>query len=161
LRAGAALNGGAAAPITVAPQFYLLAGAFFVLAHFLFATLSASVGAVSTSVREGSQLSALYTLFPVVPLWLMGPFLAFPSHPLWVALSIFPLTAPSMVIERSAVSDIPAGQVAASLLLLAACVAGGVFAGRRIFRTYLLMYGKRPGLGEIVRTVARRKEALS
>jgi len=83
----------------------------------------------------------------------MSLFLAFPQNPVWIVLSIFPLTAPTMVIERLGITDIPAWQIAVSLGVLAMSVIGGLFFAARVFRTYLLMYGKRPGLGEIVRSL--------
>ena len=152
--------GGFVASLHVPPLFYALAVVYFVLGYLLFATLSAGVGAIGTSVREAGQLSALFNLFPVVPLWLMSLFVAFPRSPLWIVLSILPLSAPTMVIERLGISDIPAWQIAASVGLLAVSVVGGLFFASEVFRKYLLMYGKRPRLGEIVRSFQRRKGSL-
>jgi ABC-2 type transport system permease protein len=148
--------GGFLTTLRVPALFYILAFLYFVLGFLLVATLSSAVGAISTSAREAGQLSALFTLFPVVPLWLMSLFLAFPQNPLWVVLSIFPLTAPTMVIERLGISDVPAWQLVVSLAVLAASVAGGLYFSSGVFRTYLLMYGKRPRLGEIVRSLKNR-----
>ncbi len=153
---GRSLVGGFLAAIHVPPWFYLLAALYFVLSFLLFSTLSACVGAISSNQREGGQLAALFTLFPIVPLWLMSLFLAFPQQPIWVVLSIFPLTAPAMVIERLAVTDVPVGQIATSLAALTAFAAGTLFLSARVFRTYLLMYGKRPGLGTVLRSVLSR-----
>jgi ABC-2 type transport system permease protein len=69
-----------------------------------------------------------------------------------VVLSIFPLTAPTVVIERLSISDVPAWQIAASVIVLAASVVGGLFFSSGVFRTSLSIFGKRPRLGEIVRT---------
>jgi ABC-2 type transport system permease protein len=57
-----------------------------------------------------------------------------------------------MVIERLGIADVPARQIATSLGVLAMSVIGGLYFRTRVFRTYLLMYGKRPRLGEIVRS---------
>jgi ABC-2 type transport system permease protein len=148
--------GGFLTTLRVPGLFYPLAFLYFVLGFLLFAMLSAGVGAISSSAREAAQLSALFTLFPLVPLWLMSLFLAFPQNPLWVVLSIFPLTAPTMVIERLGISDIPTWQIAVSLGVLAASVVGGLYFSSGVFRTYLLMHGKRPRLGEIVRSLKSR-----
>ena len=78
--------------------------------------------------------------------------MAFPQNPVWIVLSIFPLTAPTMVIERLGIADIPAWHIAASLGVLALSFIGGLFFSAKVFKTYLLMYGKRPKLGEIVRS---------
>jgi ABC-2 type transport system permease protein len=153
---GQSLVGGIFAAIHVPAWFYFLAFLYFLLSFLLFSTLSASIGAISSSTRESGQLSALFMMPAVVPLWLMSLFLAFPQHPAWAVLSIFPLTAPVMVIERLAVTDVPAWQVVTSLAMLALSAVGGLFLSTRIFRTYLLMYGKRPGLGTVLRSVLTR-----
>jgi ABC-2 type transport system permease protein len=144
--------GGFVATLRVPALFYALAFLYFVLGYLLFAVLSAGIGAISSSAREAAQLSALFTLFPLVPLWSTSLFLAFPQNPVWIVLSIFPLTAPTMVIERLGIADIPPWQIATSLSVLALSVIGGLFFSTKVFRTYLLMYGKRPRLGEIVRS---------
>ena len=89
----------------------------------------------------------------MAPLWFMSLFLAFPQSPVWAVLSIFPLPAPAMVIERLAITGIPIWQIAVSLAVLALCAIGGLFLSTRVFRTYLLMYGKRPRLAEVLRSI--------
>lgn len=74
--------GGFLTTLRVPALFYVLAVVYFVLGFLLFATLSAGVGAISTSAREAGQLSAFFTLFPFVPLWLMILFIAIPRSPL-------------------------------------------------------------------------------
>lgn len=74
--------GGFLTTLRVPVLFYVLAVVYFVLGFLLFATLSAGVGAISTGAREAGQLSAFFTLFPIVPLWLMILFIAIPRSPL-------------------------------------------------------------------------------
>ena len=45
----------------------------------------------------------------------------------------------------------PAGQIAISLVLLVVGIALSLWAGAKIFRASLLMYGKRPGLQDLAR----------
>jgi hypothetical protein len=73
-----------------------------------------------------------------------------------VVLSIFPLTAPTMVIEWLGISDVPAWQIAASVIVLAASVVGGLLFSSGVLRMSLSMFGKRPRLGEIVWSFRRR-----
>jgi ABC-2 type transport system permease protein len=129
--------GGFLTTLRVPVLLYVLAVVYFKLGFFLLNTLSAGVGAIRTSAPEVGQLSAFFTLFPVVPLWLMRLFIAIPWSPLWVVLSIFPLTSPTVVIERLGISDVPAWQIAASVIVLAASVVGGLFFSRGVFRTCL------------------------
>jgi ABC-2 type transport system permease protein len=77
----------------------------------------------------------------------------FPDNPAWVFFAIFPLSAPVEVIMRLGVSDIPAWQLVASMAVLVLSIIGILLLTIRIFRTYLLMYGKRPGIGEVLRSL--------
>jgi ABC-2 type transport system permease protein len=143
--------GGFASTLRASPLFYVLMLVYFILGYLIFATLSACVGAVSTNLREGQQLSALFTLFPLIPLWFMSLAIAFPESPVWIVLSLFPLSAPVMVVERLGISGVPAWQVAVSLGILALSIVGGLWLSGKAFAAYLLMYGQRPGLREMLR----------
>jgi len=58
-----------------------------------------------------------------------------------------------LTAERLGVSDITAWELAASIVVLVLSIIGGLFLAIRVFRTYLLMYGKRPNLGEIIQNL--------
>ena len=116
-------------------------------------SVEVSIGAISPSAREGQQLSTLFVLTAVSPLWFSSLLLLFPKAVIWIVLTIFPITAPVVVMLRIGASEIPAWQIAASLAVLVLCIAGGLLLSARIVRSYLLMYGKRPGLGEILRNL--------
>ncbi len=142
--------GGFINTIQIPANFIVLGIVYFILGYLLFAVISTGIGAVSSTSREGQQLIAIFTLPAIAPLWLMSLLMMFPNHPLWVALTIFPITAPVEVMIRLGVSDIPAWQIAASIAVLLLSITGGLLLTARVVRTYLLMYGKRPGLREII-----------
>jgi len=119
----------------------------------LFAVLSAGIGAISSNSREGQQLIAIFTLPLFIPLWFASLLILFPDKPIWVVLTIFPITAPVEVMIRLGVSDIPAWQLVASIAVLGLSIIGILLLTIRVFRAYLLMYGKRPGIGEIIRSL--------
>ena len=70
-------------------------------------------------------------------------------------MTFFPFTSPAMVMERLAVGAIGFWEVTFSLGVLALSVMAAMYMMIRVFRTYLLTYGKRPGLRELLRTLAR------
>ena len=76
-----------------------------------------------------------------------------PNHVISLALTIFPITAPVSVMARLGFSDIAAWELAISIILLVIAIIGGLLLAAKVFRTYLLMYGKRPSLGEIMRSL--------
>ena len=145
--------GGFLSTIQIPANFLVLAVLYFILGYLLFAVISAGIGAISSNSREGQQLIGILTLPLLTPLWFMSLLILFPDNPIWVVLTIFPLTAPVEVIVRMGVSDIPAWQLAISITVLALTIVGVLSLTTRIFRTYLLMYGKRPGIGEIIRSL--------
>lgn len=145
--------GGFISTIQLPPNFVVLAVVYFILGYLLFAVISASVGAVSSGSREGQQLIGVFTLPLLIPLWFTSLIMFFPDNPIWVFFAIFPLSAPVEVIIRLGVSAIPAWQLVASMVVLVLSIIGILLLTIRIFRTYLLMYGKRPGFGEVLRSL--------
>ena len=55
--------------------------------------------------------------------------------------------------EDSSVFTLPTWETAVSLLILLCSVALLMWLASKIFRTYLLMYGKRPSIKEIFRSI--------
>jgi len=145
--------GGFISIIQLPANFLVLAVVYFTLGYLLFAVLSAGIGAISSSSREGQQLIGIFTLPLFIPLWFMSLLMLFPNNPIWVVLTIFPITAPVEVMIRLGVSEIPAWQLAASIAVLVLSIIGILLLTVKVFRTYLLMYGKRPKFGEIIRSL--------
>lgn len=145
--------GGFFTTIQLPPNFLVLGIVYFILGYLLFAALSAGVGAISPGVREGQQLSMIYAMLVYVPLWFASFLFIFPDNPVWSVLTIFPVTAPIAVMLRLGVSGIAAWELAASLAVLVLSIILVMFLAIRAFRVYLLMYGKRPGIGEILRNL--------
>jgi ABC-2 type transport system permease protein len=147
--------GGILATIHVPFMFWIAAVVYFLLGYFIFAMLSASVAAVTSSIQEAQGLSGFYSILAVVPLWTISLLILSPSSPVWVLLSIFPFTAPVEVMLRLGLTGVPWWQVALSVGVLLLCVVGGLLLASRLLQTYMLMYGKRPGLRQIFRAVHR------
>lgn len=139
--------------IQLPTNFIVLGIVYFILGYSLFAALSAGVGAISPSAREGQQLGMIYTLLLFVPLWFSSFLFIFPDSPLWKVLTIFPVTAPIAVMLRLGATSIAAWELAVSIAVMVLSVVGVMFLAIRAFRAYLLMYGKRPNWGEIIRSL--------
>jgi ABC-2 type transport system permease protein len=145
--------GGFFSTIQLPANFLVLGIAYFILGYLLFTALSAGVGAISPSVREGQQLSMIYAMLVYIPLWFASLLFIFPNSPIWSVLTIFPVTAPIAAMLRLGVSGIATWELAASLAVLALSIILVMSLAIRAFRVYLLMYGKRPGWGEIIRSL--------
>jgi ABC-2 type transport system permease protein len=145
--------GGFISTIQLPANFIVVAVVYFMLGYSLFAVISASIGAISSGSREGQQLIGVFTIPLLIPLWFTSLIMFFPDNPVWVFFAIFPLSAPVEVIIRLGVSSIPAWQLVASIAVLVLTIVGTLLLTTRIFRTYLLMYGKRPGIREVIRNL--------
>jgi ABC-2 type transport system permease protein len=135
--------------IEIPANFIVLGVVYFILGYMLIAILSIGVGAISSNATEASALSMFYTMASFIPLWLLGLTIPFPNSPIWVVLTILPITAPIQTMVKLSISEIPLWQLISSIGLLILSIIGGLYLAIKVFRLYMLMYGKRPGLGEI------------
>jgi ABC-2 type transport system permease protein len=145
--------GGFLSTIQIPANLLVLGVTYFILGYLLFAVLSAGVAAISGTVREGQGLAAIFTIPAVAPFWFISLLMLAPNSPIWVVFSIFPFTAPVLVMLRLGSTGVAAWQLAVSITVLILCIIGGLLLAAKVLRTYLLMYGKRPGLGEIIRSL--------
>jgi ABC-2 type transport system permease protein len=145
--------GGFFTGIQLPGNFIIFGIIYFVLAYFLFAVVAAGVGAISPSSREGQQLASTLTVPVFIPFWFASLLFIFPNNPFWVFLSIFPITAPVTTLLRLGVSSVPAWQLAVSIIVMVFSFIAALWVTTRVLRIYLLMYGKRPALGEIIRNL--------
>ena len=132
------LNRGAdllnAANFSFPPGFLVWALLFLVLGYLLFASVMAAAGAVAPNAREGAQVTWLL-IIPLMPTLMFGSvFLEEPNGTLSTVLSLFPLSAPSAMVTRLAVADVPLWQVVASLAGLALTTYLTISLAGRFFR---------------------------
>ena len=157
LGSGAALLGAATAIFALAGVIklslgtVLLAVVYFALGYLLFATLMGVAGSMGTTQRESQQIASIFSLAAAIPFMTMGIVFTNPHSGLAVALGYIPLTSPVMMLMRIGIGNVPPAQIAISLALLVAGIALSLWAGAKIFRASLLMYGKRPSLKDLGR----------
>lgn len=147
------LGGGYALPVKVEPTLLFLALIYFLLGFLFFAGMMAGIGAVTGSLQESQQVAGIFTFIAAFPLVFMQLILTKPDSPLSIFLSLFPFTSPASMLARIGASEVPFYQIAASLLILFVSIHAVIIISSRLFRVYLLMYGKRPGVKEIMRSI--------
>jgi ABC-2 type transport system permease protein len=126
---------------------------FFVLGFLMYATYYAALGAAFNDIKEAQQAasSAAFLFVPVV--LFMFPTINDPDSPLATAASLFPPFTPMLMVLRVAVKSPPAWQLALGYALSAVFVAFMIWVCGKIYRTGILMYGKKPTLRELARWV--------
>jgi len=143
--------GGVLSTLQIPTDFLLISLVYFILGYFLFAIITAGAGSIGATARESQQLSIIFTLTAVSPLWFTALIMNNPNNVVVQLLTMFPLTAPVTVMLRMGLTDIPIWQLAASIGLMIATIIALMVIVAKIFRTFLLMHGKTPRLGEIIR----------
>ena len=126
-------------------------GSVFFLGYFLYSTLYATIGAITTTEQEGQQLQFIVVIPLVLSVFMLAPVSRNPDAPAMVWMSMVPFFAPVVMYARIVVQTPPLWQIALSLLLLIATIAGLLVMCARIYRIGILIYGKRPNLPEILK----------
>jgi ABC-2 type transport system permease protein len=138
--------------VEIAPAMLPYFVVYYALAFLLFSSTMVGIGSVCNTIKETQSLMTPVMLFCVVPLLAWQNILQEPGGTLARGLSFFPPTTPMVMILRlSAGSDVSTIEVLASIVLLAAAVLLAIWGAAKVFRTGILMYGKRPGLLEVAR----------
>src|SRR5690606_22687841 len=123
--------------------FYFLGG------YFLYAALFAAVGSlVNEGQQDAQQFSTIITLPIIFSIIIMSTAIKDPNSGLAVFGSIFPLTSPIVMMAR-----IPFGVPTFQLLMSVLCLVGGfvltTLLAAKIYRTGILMYGKKITMKEV------------
>ena len=139
--------------IVIEPAVMVLILLFFILGYLFFATLLAAIGAMATTPHEGGQMSAIVIVPGMVPYMLLAVIINEPDGHIARILTFIPITAPITAMLRLSASTIPWADFGVSLLILVFSIGGGLYLSARVFRAFLLLYGRRPGLREIWRAL--------
>lgn len=128
---------------------------FFVLGYGIYASMMAGAGALTPKL---SQYTSVYFIvsIPLMISYVFSLILAMRPHsPLAVGLSLFPLSAPVMMITRLTVGGVPFWQpiLAAGLSLILVVII--IRAVARMFRAQILLSGQPFSLARYIKTLAK------
>ena len=126
---------------------------YFILGYLLFGILMTIVGSIGSTARESSQWTGIFVMPAVAPLILISLFITNPDHVIFTVFTLFPLTAPVAAIMKLSIASRPTWELLLSVAILIASILGAIWLAARVFRTFLLMYGKRPSFKEIRRYI--------
>jgi ABC-2 type transport system permease protein len=152
---GLALGGGDLALPRVPTAALVLAPFFFTLGFYVYATFYAVIGSIVTSEKEATQIVMPVSFLPALAIYLAFPIIRNPNSAFSFWASMVPFFSPITMLVRIVTETPPWWQIALSLLIGAATVFAMVWVAARIYRTGMLMYGKRATLPEIWRWARR------
>ena len=123
---------------------------FFLGGYLLYSSLLAAIGAAVDAETDTQQFMLPVSLPLAFSLVISMNIIKNPDGPWATFFSIFPLTSPSVMMSRIAINP-PAWQVALSMGLLVATFVLSTWMAGRIYRTGILMYGKKASYRELVK----------
>jgi len=121
---------------------------FFLFGYLLYAAMFAAVGSAVENEADTQQLMIPITIPLVVGLLLMMHTFQYPDSSLSVWASMIPFTSPMVMMARVPFG-VPFWQIALSLSLLFTTFVGMAWFAGKIYRTGILMYGKKASLKEM------------
>ena len=126
---------------------------YFIFGFFFYATLYAAIGAICNSNEDAQALGGLLSILPCVPVVLMVQFLKMPDAPLAIVLSHFPYFSPFLMFMRINMLRPPGWEILLNLAVMSATLFTVTLIIGKMYQVGILMYGKRPKLGELWRWV--------
>jgi ABC-2 type transport system permease protein len=134
--------------------FYFLAGFFF------YASLYGAVGsAVNEDIREAQSLSFPITMLVIISIAMMTAAIANPSSPIAVWGSLIPFSSPIVMMARipyGVPGTVPWWQLIASMAILVLSFLVMVWVAGKIYRTGILLYGKKITWTEMLKWIVRK-----
>lgn len=140
-------------PITEIVLFFLF---YFFGGYLLYSALFAAVGsAVDQEMTESQSLTLPITMPIIISFFIMFGAIQQPNSGLSVFCSIFPLSSPLVMMARIPYG-VPAWQLILSVVLLIAGFLLTIWIAGKIYRTGILLYGKKVTLKEMIKWAFRK-----
>lgn len=125
---------------------------FYILAYFTFASLMAAIGSAVNEIREAQSMMMPVMMGLMVPWILWMPLSREPNSTLAVVLSFLPpFSSFVMLLRMSSVAPPPMWQPWVSIVIGVGGVYAAVWFAAKVFKVGLLMYGKPPSFGTLVK----------
>ncbi len=125
---------------------------YFIGGYLLYASLFAGFGSAVDEASDASQFTTPVILLMVVALYAGIACIENPNGQMAVWCSMIPFTSPVVMMVRLPY-DVPFWQLALSIFLLFATAALLVWVSARIYRTGILLYGKKTSVKDLIRWI--------
>jgi ABC-2 type transport system permease protein len=137
----------------VSIPFYLLFLIYMLLAFFLYATLFAGLGAMVKRQEEVQSAIMLPLMLMVIGYLLFFLTVSSPDATLTKVLSYIPFWTPILMLMRLAVGTVAWWEIVVTIALMLVTILACTWFAARLYRYGVLMYGQRPGLGQLLKLV--------
>ena len=121
---------------------------YFLAGYLLYSSLLGAVGAAVDNEEDSQQMVFPVTFPLILSIMLLFPIAKNPEGPVAFWGSMIPLTSPVAMMARVPYG-VPAWELVLSIVLLIGTTIGAIWAASKIYRTGILMYGKKVNLKEL------------
>tara|TARA_Y100001970_G_C14232215_1_gene859374 strand:+ start:557 stop:1783 length:1227 start_codon:yes stop_codon:yes gene_type:complete len=126
---------------------------YFITGYLFYAAIFAALGTFFTSEQEAQQSSGIISVIAILPIAFASYFITNPSSSFTIATSYFPPLTPFMMIIRLGTESVGGNEIFfTALLMILSCWVLLKISGK-IFRTAILLYGKKITFKEILNWV--------
>ncbi len=122
---------------------------YFLTGYLLYASLFAAIGSAVDNETETQQFMLPVTIPIILGLIVAMGTMQNHESSLSFWFSMIPLTSPIVMMARIPFNDVPAWEIALSMALMLVTIVGTVWMAAKIYRTGILMYGKKTSYKEI------------
>jgi ABC-2 type transport system permease protein len=144
-------SGAGAALPTLALTEIVIALLFFVVGYFFYASMYAAVGSMVSSEQDTQQVQMPITMLLVIGFACVSMVSGDPRGLTATVVTMLPFWSALLMPMRYLLGGASLGEVALSLAILVVSTVLIARAAAKIYRVGVLMYGKRPGVGELIR----------
>lgn len=123
---------------------------YFTTGYLFFASIYAAMGTLFTSEQEAQQTSGVIGIIAVLPLIFASYFITNPGSAFTVGISYFPPLTPFMMILRLGTGTVEGIEIFITGVIMIISCWGMMKLSGKIFRTAILLYGKRATMKEII-----------
>lgn len=140
-------------PMDIIPWFF----AYLILSILMMGTVMASLGSASNDTKDAQNLQFPAIIPLIIPMMVMFPVIKEPLSSFATGMSLFPPFTPFlMLIRLASPASIPMWQPMVGLLGILLFTALSIWLGGKVFRTMILMQGKRPKFGSLFRMLMKK-----
>lgn len=123
---------------------------FLLLGYLIYSAIFAMIGSTIDNVQDASQLQILAMLPIMLGFFSSMAVVQDPGSTFAVVMSLFPLTAPMVMMSRIPFG-VPAWEIITSIVLLILTVVLAFWFAGKIYRVGIFMYGKKPTVRDLLR----------
>lgn len=128
---------------------------YFALGYLLYAGIFVTAGSPVTTEQEAQQITSYVSLLLVFPIVLAIPAMQNPDATFIKVLSFIPVLTPAFMVLRMPIQMPAAWEIAGTLAVLAVSALIMMWVAGKVFRIAILVYGKRPSLGQLYTWIVR------